>query len=160
MGMGIGLLTLLAIIAGGWCLVPEPDAVVSPVDRLLYVASWQFLYAMPVLAVVGWMVLKRYRSDDLLQGYKATSEKLAFWHFVSRNTLEQQFIAALVSLSFGALCTPALLKIVPLHAFALLLGRAMFVIGYQIHPLARIPGFVVGQYFNIGMAVACLFFLI
>ncbi len=159
-GMLAGALILAAMIAAGWRWLPDPEGVGSVAGRLRYVLSWQCLYALPVLAVVGWMVLKRYQSDELLQGYKGASDALSFWSAVARNTLEQQFIAVLVSLSFGALCPVAYLKLVPVHAFALLFGRALFILGYQAHPLARIPGFVIGHYFNIGLMLACLFFLI
>ena len=151
-GMVIGLLTFLVLAVVGWLIIPNPETYSNK-----YWLKWCFLYSMPLSLGVLAIVLKRYRSEDLIRGDLSSNSGIEVERAYLQNTVEQTLIALPIVASFGTMASGNMLKIIPLHIFVFLVGRLLFWFGYRKSYAARIPGFVVTNYANIALALGCVY---
>ena len=154
-GMGIGFLSLIVVVLLGWFLMP--------VSIYTLPSLWQkllFLYVLPLGLGVLSIVIKRYESEDLILGYQSSNKGLELNKAYLQNTIEQTMLAVPLVVSFGSLAPAYLAKVIPVHLCVFLFGRLCFWFGYKKSPAARIPGFIITIYANVGLFLGCCYVLV
>ncbi len=138
--MGIGL-TLL--VSGLWLSLQAPWT--GPVDMANRLALAAKCLAGPAaMLLIGVVVvgLTRFGSDmqDPTRVEAATQGMRVSLRYLG-NTHEQLTLYAANSLALAVMLPAAWLTCLPLYALLFCLGRALFWLGYRVHPLYRAPGF-------------------
>lgn len=81
------------------------------------------------------------KARNPLAGYDKLVDKPAR---ILLNTLEQFVFAAVNQLILSTFLPADFLFVIPLLAYSFALGRVLFIIGYNISPEYRTPGFILG----------------
>jgi len=76
---------------------------------------------------------------------------------VADNTLQQNFVFAMASLTLSTVVPLQHLQIVWACAIVFVVARAGFWLGYRLNPLYRAPGMSATAYLNVGMIAYVLF---
>jgi len=76
------------------------------------------------------------------------------------NTLQQNFVFAVASLSLSTVVPMRQLQVVWACAIVFVIARSAFWLGYRLNPLYRAPGMAATAYMNLGMLLYLLFRMI
>lgn len=120
----------------------KPPTFESPHDRVLYALKLQFFPAATLILAWHWVWLYRVHYPILrnpLSGYESLLETPTR---VLQNTVEQTILFTLNTLVFAILAEEAHMVMLPFAVFCFTIGRVAFAVGYSVHPIYRIPGFI------------------
>ncbi len=73
------------------------------------------------------------------------------------NTLQQNFVFAIATLSLSTIVPLQHLQVVWACVIVFVVARAVFWLGYRLNPLYRAPGMSATAYLNLGMILYLLF---
>lgn len=137
--LGMGICAVLYWFGTGWF---EGLATNEAASRLQYLAPWLLVPAMSVFICTAITALYRLFSADAIDGTPRPASRFLDINLrITRNTMEQAFMAALAW--FGlALALPAhRITLIPVAAILFGAGRILFWLGYQLNPAIRALGF-------------------
>ena len=148
-----GLVLLVWLIS---TLMPQPQVIDAPGNRLAYAARWSVVAVLPLFAMLVAVGNARFLSEAIDPTLGKESQKMVVDGRVADNTL-QQFVCFLVGITALSVSVPIeWISLVPAVAITFVICRIVFWIGYRIHPLYRAPGFSSTAYMNMFMYIAVL----
>jgi MAPEG family protein len=148
-----GMVLLVWLIS---TLMPQPQVIDAPGNRLAYAARWSVLAVLPLFAMLVAVGNARFLSEAIDPTLGKESQKMVVDGRVADNTL-QQFVCFLVGITALSVSVPIeWISLVPAVAITFVICRIVFWIGYRIHPLYRAPGFSSTAYMNMFMYIAVL----
>jgi hypothetical protein len=128
--------------AYGTPLAPTPAAP-DLATRLAFALQW--LTVPGALLLASTLVTMSFRllsTEEALHGTRTPQSRfLEICLRVNQNTLEQTVLAAIAWCGLAVALPAEQLGVVPVLAALFAVGRVLFWIGYQIHPVARAIGF-------------------
>ncbi|KAH9398286.1 hypothetical protein TYRP_018933 [Tyrophagus putrescentiae] len=112
-------------------------------DRLVYALQQQTFALVPLLVALVHVMLVRCNSKarNPLSGYEKLVDKPVR---ILNNTVEQFILSAVNQLILATFLPADLLFVIPFLAYTFAIGRILFIIGYNIQPEYRTPGFLLG----------------
>jgi MAPEG family protein len=148
-----GMVLLVWLIS---TLMPQPQVIDAPGNRLAYAARWSVVAVLPLFAMLVAVGNARFLSEAIDPTLGKESQKMVVDGRVADNTL-QQFVCFLVGITALSVSVPIeWISLVPAVAITFVICRIVFWIGYRIHPLYRAPGFSSTAYMNMFMYIAVL----
>jgi len=99
----------------------------------------------------------RFLSEAIDPTRRAESRSIEIDGRVADNTLQQNFVFAIASLSLSTVFPLDHLQVVWSCVIVFVVARAVFWLGYRINPLYRAPGMSATAYLNLGMILYLLF---
>ena len=148
-----GMVLLVWLIS---TLMPQPQVIDAPGNRLAYAARWSVVAVLPLFAMLVAVGNARFLSEAIDPTLGKESQKMVVDGRVADNTL-QQFVCFLVGITALSVSVPiGWISVIPAVAISFVICRIVFWIGYRIHPLYRAPGFSSTAYMNIFMYAAVL----
>ena len=123
----------------GWFVGIEDDTVS---ERLGYLAPWLLIPALAVLACTAITASYRMFSADTIRGTPTPDNRFLDINLrVTKNTLEQSFMAVIAWIGLAFALPPGRMTLIPVLACLFGIGRVLFWAGYQFSPAARALGF-------------------
>ena len=148
-----GMVVLVWLIS---TLMPQPQVIDAPGNRLAYTARWSVVAVLPLFAMLVAVGNARFLSEAIDPTLGNESQKMVVDGRVADNTL-QQFVCFLVGITALSVSVPIeWISFIPAVAITFVICRIVFWIGYRIHPLYRAPGFSSTAYMNMFMYIAVL----
>ena len=138
-------------------LLPKPVSAEPLADRLAYALQANVFAAMPLMIVISAIANARFMSDAIDPTRGSESKAMEIDRRVAENTLEQNFIFLIASLTLSTVVPLQYLQVVWACAIVFVAARLAFWIGYRLSPLYRAPGMAATSYMNLGMVVYALF---
>lgn len=117
-------------------------------DRLRLIAILVIVPGILVACCVTRLAAQRFfnpQDIDCLLG-TIQSEKAATYQRILQNTLEQSFLASCAYFSWGMMPRPSYLSVLPAAALLFVMGRVLFILGYQRGATGRSLGFALTFY--------------
>jgi hypothetical protein len=108
---------------------------------------------LPLFTMLVTVANSRFLSDAIDPTRRAESRSLEINGRVADNTLQQNFIFTVTSLTLSTLVPLPRLNVVWACATVFAGARFAFWIGYRLDPLYRAPGMAATAYLNLGMIV-------
>ena len=102
----------------------------------------------------------RFLSEAIDPTRRAESRSIEIDGRVADNTLQQNFVFAIASLSLSTIVRLDHLQVVWSGVIVFVVARAVFWLGYRINPLYRAPGMSATAYLNLGMILYLLFHML
>lgn len=156
-GAASGVILMSAAV---WILtrtLPVPAIAGMLEERLAYALRANVFAALPLLIMLATVANSRFLSEAIDPTKHAESHSMAIDGRVADNTLQQNFVFAIASLSLSTVVPLKHLQIVWACAIVFVVARAGFWLGYRINPLYRAPGMSATAYMNLGMVAYVLF---
>ena len=149
----VGMVLLVWLIS---TLMPQPQVIDAPGNRLAYAARWSVVAVLPLFAMLAAVGNARFLSEAIDPTLGKESQKMVVDGRVADNTL-QQFVCFLVGITALSVSVPiGWISVIPAVAITFVICRLVFWVGYRIHPLYRAPGFSSTAYMNLFMYIAVL----
>ena len=149
----VGMVLLVWLIP---TLMPQPQVIDAPGNRLAYAARWSVVAVLPLFAMLAAVGNARFLSEAIDPTLGKESQKMVVDGRVADNTL-QQFVCFLVGITALSVSVPiGWISVIPAVAITFVICRLVFWVGYRIHPLYRAPGFSSTAYMNLFMYIAVL----
>ena len=146
-----GMVILVWVIS---TLMPQPQVIDTPGNRLAYAARWSVVAVLPLFAMLVAVGNARFLSEAIDPTLGKESQSMVVDGRVADNTL-QQFVCFLVGITALSVSVPiGWISVIPGVAITFVICRIVFWIGYRIHPLYRAPGFSSTAYMNLFMYIA------
>ncbi len=146
-----GMVILVWVIS---TLMPQPQVIDAPGNRLAYAARWSVVAVLPLFAMLVAVGNARFLSEAIDPTLGKESQSMVVDGRVADNTL-QQFVCFLVGITALSVSVPiGWISVIPGVAITFVICRIVFWIGYRIHPLYRAPGFSSTAYMNLFMYIA------
>ena len=146
-----GMVILVWVIS---TLMPQPQVIDAPGNRLAYAARWSVVAVLPLFAMLVAVGNARFLSEAIDPTLGKESQSMVVDGRVADNTL-QQFVCFLVGITALSVSVPiGWISVIPGVAITFVICRIVFCIGYRIHPLYRAPGFSSTAYMNLFMYIA------
>ena len=146
-----GMVILVWVIS---TLMPQPQVIDAPGNRLAYAARWSVVAVLPLFAMLVAVGNARILSEAIDPTLGKESQSMVVDGRVADNTL-QQFVCFLVGITALSVSVPiGWISVIPGVAITFVICRIVFWIGYRIHPLYRAPGFSSTAYMNLFMYIA------
>lgn len=153
--VAVGAATGVAVMAASvWILttvLPAPSIADTVADRLAYTLRANILAIVPFIIMLITIGNSRFLSEAIDPTRRAESPAMVIDGRVADNTLQQNFVFAIVSLALSTVVPLHYLQVVWACAMVFVLARAVFWMGYRRHPLYRAPGMSATAYLNLGM---------
>lgn len=141
-----------------WGQTGQSDAVIAPADRLAHWAALSLWPALLLMGQVGAVMAARAGSRAFNPIADGESPRYRVAQRVLSNSVEQTLIFLPVLASWCVLA-PASAYAMAVPATALFItGRALFWIGYLIHPYARAPGMAMTWTVSLVLGIGGLIF--
>ena len=156
-GAASGVILMLAslwILAKG---LPTPAIAGTLVERLAYALQANVFATLPLFIMIATVGNSRFLSEAIDPTRHAESRSMEIDGRVVDNTLQQNFIFAIASLTLSTIVPLQHLQIVWACAIVFVVARACFWIGYRLDPLYRAPGMSATAYMNLGIIAYVLF---
>ena len=156
-GAASGVILMLASV---WILtkaLPTPAIAGILVERLAYALQANVLATLPLFIMIATVGNSRFLSEAIDPTRHAESRSMEIDGRVVDNTLQQNFIFAIASLTLSTIVPLQHLQIVWACAIVFVVARACFWIGYRLDPLYRAPGMSATAYMNLGIIAYVLF---
>lgn len=150
-----GVACMAVAVACLYHLLPIPQ-IVSPVAYTLQFEVFALLPLFASLAAVG---NARFLSKAIDPTRHAEDRAMEINGRVADNTLQQTFVFVVSTLALSTFLTPQHITIIPAVVAVFVAARVLFWIGYRINPLYRAPGMAATSYLNLGIMLACLYFI-
>ncbi len=145
---------------GVWFLtnaLPAPGIADTLGERLAYALKANIVAAVPFVVMVITVANSRFLSEAIDPTRRAESRSMEIDGRVVDNTLQQNFVFAIASLSLSTIVPLHRLQVVWACVVVFVVARGIFWLGYRINPLYRAPGMSATAYLNLGMILYLLF---
>ena len=110
--------------------------------RLAFAVQWCMVPAFALLAMIWVTMNTRFLTDAAIDGTRTPASRFMEINLrATQNTLEQAVLAAFAWIGLAVALPPEQLGLIPVLAVLFGLGRVLFWVGYQLHPMARASGF-------------------
>jgi hypothetical protein len=146
--------------ASVWILttrLPAPAIADAAAERLAYALEANLVALVPLFIMFISIGNSRFLSDAIDPTRGAESPATEIDGRVADNTLQQNFVFAVASLTLSTLVPLSHLQVVWACAIVFVVARAAFWLGYRLNPLYRAPGMSATAYLNLGMILYGLF---
>ena len=156
-GAASGVVTMCL---GVWLLtnaLPTPGIADTLGERLAYALKANIVAIVPFFIMIITVANSRFLSDAIDPTRGAESRTMEIDGRVADNTLQQNFVFAIASLSLSTIVPLHHLQVVWACAIVFVVARAVFWLGYRLSPLYRAPGMSATAYLNLGMILYLLF---
>jgi hypothetical protein len=153
-GMAFGVLAAIILIAGGITLNPfDYTENVTHSDRISIAVQSGILIAFCLAISIARLAKHRFFSPEDIDGGGLTegSSKTKVLQSLLQNTVEQSILAILVYMAWAVIMPASWLSVIPLAAFAFVIGRMLFFTGYRNGAPSRAFGFTLSFYPSVGM---------
>ena len=145
---------------GVWFLtnaLPAPGIADTLGERLAYALKANVVAIVPLVVMIITVANSRFLSEAIDPTRRAESRSMEIDGRVADNTLQQNFVFAIASLSLSTIVPLHRLQVVWACVVVFVVARAIFWLGYRINPLYRAPGMSATAYLNLGMILYLLF---
>lgn len=156
-GAASGVILMSATV---WILtmtLPAPAIADTLEERLAYALRANVFATLPLFIMLATVGNARFLSQAIDPTKHAESRSMEIDGRVADNTLQQNFIFAIASLTLSTAVPLARLQIVWACAIVFVAARTVFWLGYRLNPLYRAPGMSATAYMNLGMIAYVLF---
>jgi hypothetical protein len=137
-------------------VIPAP-AIAGIGERLAYALRANIFAIVPLFVMLATVGNSRFLSEAIDPTRHAESRSIEIDGRVADNTLQQNFVFAVASLTLSTVVPLQHLQVVWACAIVFVAARAVFWLGYRLNPLYRAPGMSATAYMNLGMIVYLLF---
>jgi uncharacterized membrane protein YecN with MAPEG domain len=147
---------------GVWILtaaLPVPLVDDALAERLTYALSANVFALLPFFIMLVTVGNARFRSDAIDPTRRAESRSLEIDGRVADNTLQQNFVFAVVSLALSTIVALEHLQVIWACAIVFVIARCVFWVGYRMNPLYRAPGMAATAYLNLGMILFVVYWI-
>jgi MAPEG family len=136
-----------------------PTPVIADIlgQRLAYAMRANVFATLPLFIMLATVGNSRFLSEAIDPTKHAESRSMEIDGRVADNTLQQNFLFAIASLTLSTVVPLQHLQIVWACAIVFVVARAGFWLGYRLDPLYRAPGMSATAYMNLGMIVYVLY---
>ena len=128
--------------------------------RIAFALRINLVAVLPLFLMIISIANSRFLSDAIDPTLKAENQRQIVDGRVADNTLQQNFVFAVASLTLSTVVTTEYLQILWACAIVFVVARLVFWFGYRIHPLYRAPGMSATAYLNLGMILYLLYTLL
>jgi hypothetical protein len=149
---------LMAVAA--WILtrmLPAPAIADLLEERLAYALRANAFAMLPLFVMLVTVSNSRFLSEAIDPTKHGESRSMEIDGRVADNTLQQNFVFAIASLTLSTVVPFQRLQIVWACAILFVIARVGFWLGYRLNPLYRAPGMAATAYMNLGMIAYVLF---
>jgi hypothetical protein len=156
-GAASGVLLMSATV---WILtrsLPSPHIADLLEERLAYALRANVFAMLPLFIMIAAVGNARFLSDAIDPTQHAESRSMEINGRVADNTLQQNFIFAMASLTLSTMVPLRHLQVVWACAIVFVAARTAFWIGYRLNPLYRAPGMSATAYMNLAMILYVVF---
>jgi hypothetical protein len=156
-GAASGVILMAATV---WILtraLPTPAIGDALEERLAYALRANAFATLPLFIMLATVGNSRFLSEAIDPTKHAESRSMEIDGRVADNTLQQNFVFAIASLTLSTVIPMQHLQIVWACAIVFVVARAGFWLGYRLNPLYRAPGMSATAYMNLGMICYVLF---
>jgi hypothetical protein len=156
-GAASGVIFMSATV---WTLtrtLPTPAIADLLEERLAYALRANVFALLPLFVMLATVGNSRFLSEAIDPTKHAESRSMEIDGRVADNTLQQNFLFAIASLTLSTVVPLQDLQIVWACAIVFVVARAGFWLGYRLNPLYRAPGMSATAYMNLGMIAYVLF---
>ena len=156
-GAASGVIFMSATV---WTLtrtLPTPAIADLLEERLAYALRANVFALLPLFVMLATVGNSRFLSEAIDPTKHAESRSMEIDGRVADNTLQQNFLFAIASLTLSTVVPLQDLQIVWACAIVFVVARAGFWLGYRLNPLYRAPGISATAYMNLGMIAYVLF---
>jgi hypothetical protein len=154
---------VIAMVLAVWLLstwLPAPVGIDTTADRLAYALRINLIAVLPLFGMIITIANSRFLSDAIDPTREAENQRQIVDGRVADNTLQQNFVFVIVSLTLATLIPASHLQVVCACAIVFVIARLVFWVGYRIHPLYRAPGMSGTAYLNLGMILYVLYSMV
>ena len=154
---------VVAMALSVWALaamLPAPMITDDTSARLAYALVANVVAIAPLFIMLMTVGNERFFSDAIDPTRHAESAKMEVDGRVADNTLQQNFVFAVVSLTLATVVPLQNLQVVWACAIVFVLARCAFWLGYRLDPLYRAPGMSATAYMNLGIILYVLYQLV
>ena len=151
---------VVLMVVSVWVLttsLPPPTIADTAAARLAYAFAANLFAVVPLVVMIVAVANQRFMSAAIDPTRHAESRAMEIDGRVADNTLQQNFVFVVASLTLSTLVPTSHLQVVWACAIVFVVARVAFWIGYRINPLYRAPGMSSTAYMNVGMIVCGLF---
>ena len=138
--------------------LPTPVIVDTLGERLAYALRANIVAVVPFFIMLATVGNSRFLSEAIDPTRRAESRSIQIDGRVADNTLQQNFVFAVASLTLSTIVPLHQLQVVWACAIVFVAARAVFWLGYRLNPLYRAPGMSATAYMNLGMILYLLFY--
>ena len=156
----IGISVSIIIFVLGWWLLPAGKDTDFPSygDKLRYTLRWQSLSMMPLIYCFKTVADSRYSSTAINPIQGKSEHLLTLQSKIMQNTLEQLVLSLPGQWILATYLTAsAMPRVIPSLVIIFVLGRILFIIGYNKHPMKRSYGMSMTAAPTLATHVYCLF---
>jgi hypothetical protein len=156
-GAASGVILMAATV---WVLtrtLPPPAIADRLEERLAYALRANVFATLPLFLMLVTVGNSRFLSQAIDPTKHAESHSMEIDGRVADNTLQQNFVFAIGSLTLSTIVPLQYLQIVWACAIVFVVARAAFWLGYRLNPLYRAPGMSATAYMNLGIIAYVLF---
>ena len=139
--------------------LPTPVIVDTLGERLAYALRANIVAVVPFFIMLATVGNSRFLSEAIDPTRRAESRSIQIDGRVADNTLQQNFVFAVASLTLSTIVPLHHLQVVWACAIVFVAARAVFWLGYRLNPLYRAPGMSATAYMNLGMMLYLLFYI-
>lgn len=116
--------------------------------------------AIPLFFGIGKVLMARYGDSNLINGYQASDQSIAFEKAYLENTKEQALAAVIAAIALNAVLPGNWFSLQYAQALTFVLGRAVFYVGYRASPMKRFSGFIMTWYSTLISFALAVYFLL
>jgi hypothetical protein len=160
--VAVGAATGVVVMAlSVWVLtkaLPTPVIADALGERLAYALRANIVAVVPFFIMLATVGNSRFLSEAIDPTRRAESRSMQIDGRVADNTLQQNFVFAVASLTLSTIVPLHHLQVVWACAIVFVAARAIFWLGYRLNPLYRAPGMSATAYMNLGMILYLLFY--
>jgi hypothetical protein len=156
-GAASGVILMSATV---WILtkmLPTPAIADMLGQRLAYALRANVFATLPLFIMLAKISNSRFFSEAIDPTRHSESRSMEIDGRVADNTLQQNFVFAIGSLTLSTVVPLQHLQIVWACAIVFVVARTGFWLGYRLNPLYRAPGMSATAYMNLGMIGYVLF---
>jgi hypothetical protein len=156
-GMGTGLVTMIVATGGIYQLWPVNPDLSDVTRRLAFAVQANAFASVPLLLAIAAVANGRFGSEAIDPMARKESTALLINGRVVDNTLQQFVLFAVAAMAISVNASASEMRLLPAAAIVFVVARAVFWIGYRVHPLYRAPGMAATMYLNIVLLVFALY---
>lgn len=156
-GMAAAAVTyMIAFVLGYFCL-PSPTVELRTAhERVVYVARWELLCLLPLIAGIGKVASARFFTNAIDPIAGRGEHIVAVDLRYITNTVEQLVLHFVGQIVLSTYLHPQNVNIVAVYVFLFIAGRVAFWIGYYNDPIKRAFGFALTFYPSVSVILYCV----
>ena len=148
-GAGSGVAAMVLAVWALTLLLPVPGTVDSVAERLAYALGANVFALIPLFVMLMTVGNERFFSRAIDPTRHSEDTKMEINGRVADNTLQQNFVFVVATLTLSTLVPFQYLQVLWACAIVFVVARFVFWIGYRINPLYRAPGMSGTAYMNL-----------